>query len=226
MRTQTRLKLDTGGTVEEFCRLHPLATPAGTAVIERLVGLNDRGGSLAQQHRFGTLGVKSSVIEKANIRRLIRLDLESLHRLATTAATAQPEIGIRFSLPYATVNHQVFLATARSALAQAQGAVDVLLGYAMPEDLLARIAENLGRYERAVSVKDNSRAAHVGARAELDEVADDIMEVVRHLDALYSLKYRDNPELQAAWKSARNVPWPISAPPASTTPDSSAAPAA
>ncbi len=224
MRTQTRLKLDTGGTVEEFCRLHPLDTSAGTSVVERLVGLNDRGGTLAQQHRFGTLGVKSSVIEKANIRRLIRLDLESLHRLATTAATAQPEIGIRFSLPYATVSHQVFLATARSALAQAQGAVDVLLGYAMPEDLLARIAENLGRYERAVSVKDNSRAAHVGARAELDEVADDIMEVVRHLDALYSLKYRDNPELQAAWKSARNVPWPISAPPA--TSNAGAAPAA
>jgi hypothetical protein len=40
----------------------------------------------------------------------------------------------------------------------------------------------------------------------------DIMEVVRNLDALHRIRFRDDPELKAAWKSARNVAWRVPEP--------------
>ena len=219
MKTQTRLKLDTGGAVEELCRLHPDDNPAGKALAERLFVLNDRAGILAQQQRAGTLEVKAIVVEKANIRRAIRLDLEALHRITDAASIAEPEVAVRFALPGKSVNHQAFLATTRAALAQAQASKALLVGYGMPENLLDGIAEGIVQYERAMTGKANARGVHVGASADLDEVADDIMEVVRHLDAINSVRFRDNAELLAAWKSARNVPWPSTREPAPPPPN-------
>lgn len=184
MKRHTRLKLDTGETVEGFGLLHPHDNPAGKALTERLVALNDRADALGQQQRSGKLGVKSSVVQKPMIRREIRLDLEALHRITTAAAISQPEVAVRFTLPGRNVNHQAFLAATMVALSEAQSGKALLLGYGMPEDLLDRLGEAVGRYENAVNGKVNARARQVGASADLEAVADDIMEVVRHLDAL------------------------------------------
>jgi hypothetical protein len=226
MRKRTRIKLDTGNSAEAFCRTNPLDDPAGIAVAERLFLLNDRAGILAQQQQAGRKGVSASVVERTGIRRSIRSDMEKLHQIATAAAAGQPDFAIRLAPPLFNANHQAFLASARATLEAARAAETTLRGFAMPQDLLPRIATDLERYEKAVTGKDDARARQVGARADLDEVANDIVGVVRHLDALYSLKYRDNSELLAAWKSARNVPWPAGSSPTPTTPRPDIAPAA
>jgi hypothetical protein len=96
------------------------------------------------------------------------------------------------------------------ALTTAQNHKELLQGYGLPEGMLERIAEAVDRYEVAVTGKSNALASRVGATADLDAVVEDIMEVVRHVNALNSLRFRDDPEKLAAWKSARNVPWPTS----------------
>jgi hypothetical protein len=60
-----------------------------------------------------------------------------------------------------------------------------------------------------VNEKHNGRAAHVGARAELDAVTSEIMLDVRQLDALNRFFFRNDAEALGAWKSARNVAWPL-----------------
>jgi len=53
------------------------------------------------------------------------------------------------------------------------------------------------------------RRDHVGARADLTAVADEIMEVVRLLDGLNRARFASTPDLLAAWDSARNVEGPF-----------------
>jgi hypothetical protein len=49
------------------------------------------------------------------------------------------------------------------------------------------------------------RLAHVGASAELDTVADEIVQVVNVMDGLNRFRFTHEPELLAAWESASNV---------------------
>jgi len=53
------------------------------------------------------------------------------------------------------------------------------------------------------------RAAHVGAHAELGAVTDEIMLIIRQIDALTRFSFRRDAESLAAWKSARDVAWPL-----------------
>ena len=55
--------------------------------------------------------------------------------------------------------------------------------------------------------------AHVGARADLEAVTEDLMELVALLDGLNRYRFRNNAELTAAWESARNVVGPSQAKP-------------
>lgn len=64
-------------------------------------------------------------------------------------------------------------------------------------------------FVQALNEKHNGRAAHVGARAELEAVTSQIMLDVRQLDALNRFFFRNDAESLAAWKSARDVAWPL-----------------
>ena len=78
----------------------------------------------------------------------------------------------------------------------------------MPEGFLDELNAALDRYEQSLNQQHAGRAAHVGARAELEAVTSDIMLIVRQLDALNRFRFRSDAESLAAWKSARDVAWP------------------
>ena len=78
----------------------------------------------------------------------------------------------------------------------------------MPEGFLDQLNATLDRYEQALNQQHAGRAAHVGARAELEAVTSDIMLIIRQLDALNRFRFRSDAESLAAWKSARDVAWP------------------
>jgi hypothetical protein len=52
---------------------------------------------------------------------------------------------------------------------------------------------------------DRGRWSHVGASAELDEVGDEVVRVVKALDALNLFRFVHDSELLASWKSVSNV---------------------
>jgi hypothetical protein len=54
-----------------------------------------------------------------------------------------------------------------------------------------------------------STQSHVGANAEIDKVRHDMLLVLRHLDALQRVRFADNTELFAAWRSAREPHGPV-----------------
>lgn len=218
MNKQTRIKLDTGTSVEAFSLLHPSDHEVAKGLVQQLVQLNGRASALARQQRAGLQEVNISVAAKAGIRRDIARDLSTVHRISSIAGIGDPAADVRFRIPNRNVSHKVFLTAAHVIVDKAVAAKEQLLSYGMPDTLLERLGVNIARYEAAVNEKAQARASHVGATAELDTVADGIMETVRHLDVLNELRFRDDGELLAAWKSARNVPWPAASEPASPAP--------
>lgn len=170
-------------------------------------GLVARATALAEQQRSGQLATEASVVSKTEFRRRIRADLESLRDIADAAALRQPEIPVRLQLPESQVNETVFLATSRVAVAEATANKELLLTYGRPDTMLDRLTQALDQYEVAATSKHVGITIRVGASADLIAVTGEIMEAVRHVGALNRLRFRDNAELLAAWKSARNVRW-------------------
>ena len=85
---------------------------------------------------------------------------------------------------------------------------ELLIRYGIPETFLEDLGASLDRFEEALNQKRNGRAAHVGARAELEAVTAEVMLIVRQLDALNRFRFRSNAESLAGWKSARDIAWP------------------
>ena len=74
---------------------------------------------------------------------------------------------------------------------------------------------------------DNAgRRAHTGARAELGELAKELMRLLQQLDGIVMYRSRDKPALLGAWHSARNIAWPLNEPVKPEAPAKGAKPAA
>ncbi|MDH5282996.1 MAG: hypothetical protein OEW80_03830 [Gemmatimonadota bacterium] len=207
MRTSIRLKLDMAGRAVEFVRAHPDDNPATTVVATRLTGLTARASQLLQQQRTPQLAVASSVSLKADLRDTLEEYFVSLVGIARAAAEDNPDISVHRRIPRRRTNEATFLTTARVAVAEAAGLKAVLEPYGFTDALLEAMNGDLDAYEAAISRQRNAAAAQVGAGAELRAVVEDVMGVVRNLDALYRVRFRDDADLRAAWKSARNVAW-------------------
>jgi hypothetical protein len=63
----------------------------------------------------------------------------------------------------------------------------------------------LEQFDRAVERGTAGRRAHVGARAELEAIADEMGQVVRLMDGSNRFRFASDPESLAAWESASNT---------------------
>lgn len=209
MRKEVLRTYDAAGRVVVYCHEHPDPNPVTGAAVATLETLTGRMGGLLEQYQSGLTGADMSVQGKARIRSGIRDDLADLQRFADVAAQRQPEIAPVFSLPHSHLNQKSFLATSRSILALATANRELLLTYGMPEGLLERIAQGLNQYESVEVKKAVSTQSHVGASAEIEKVRHEMLLVLKHLDALQRVRFAENAEMLAAWRSARDPHGPI-----------------
>ena len=113
-------------------------------------------------------------------------------------------------MPRRGISHQSFLPAARAMAAEAAIRRELLIGEGLPENFLELLNAALDSYADAVSERDMGRASHVGARADLKVVTRDMMLLVRRLDSINRYRFRDDPELLAAWMSVKDITWPSS----------------
>ena len=210
MNYSIRRKLDMAGRVRDFCRTHPAAGNAGyTAAVARLEELVERAQALAQQHVSGQLTVTGAVVNTGQLRREVRDMIALVAGLARAAAREDPDLGVAIERIPITANHQEFLVKARVAEANATASRDLLVRYGMPENVPAELKTLLDGFELVINQKHAGRASHVGARADLTAVGNEIMRVVNQLDALNRFLLRNDAESLAAWKSSRDIAWPL-----------------
>jgi hypothetical protein len=209
MNVEIRRKLDMARRVRDFCRTREAPTPGYAAAVTRLEERLSRAEALAKQEVAGKLAVAGAVANKEQLRHEIQQTMALLAGLAEAAAREAPDLAAGVARPLAQLGHQAFLTRARVAADTASAHQELLVRYGMPESFLTDLGTALDRFEQALNEKHNGRAAHVGARAELEAVTAEIMLLVKQLDALNRFHFRKDAESLAAWKSARDVVWPL-----------------
>jgi len=208
MNYSIRRKLDMAGRARDFCRTHPDQNPGYTAAVARLEERLARAEALARQEVAGRQTAAGAVVNKEQLRVDIHKTIALLAGLAGPASREERELAVGIIRPDLNGSHQAFLTRSRVAAATGSTHQELLTRFGMPDGFLDELNAALDRYEQALNQQHAGRAAHVGARAELEAVTSDIMLIVRQLDALNRFRFRKDAESLAAWKSARDVAWP------------------
>ena len=93
-------------------------------------------------------------------------------------------------------------------LEQGQAQRELLAKHELADRLLEDLAAAVDQFDASVAETNEGRRGHVGARAELDAVSDEVMQLVEMLDGLNRYRFGREAELLAAWERARHVVGP------------------
>ena len=190
----------------DFSRRYPDEGPGYATTLTRLEEALARTDVLADQQHTGRAEVRVATAEKRRIRDLLRRGhLAHLARVAKLAEAEEPGLSLKFRLTLTHGTDLSFRAAARGMLAEAESRKELFIKYGLSSTVLDGLAAALTEFDQAVARGTEGRRAHVGASADLDVVAHEIVQVVRVMDALNQIRFASDGELLPAWESAANV---------------------
>jgi hypothetical protein len=205
MNIKARRKLEMGARALEFSRKHPDASPGYAAALARLEDRLNRAAQLEAQQREGILLSRAANARKKELRRdLTQGLLGHLVSVAQAASAEAPELAQKFTLP-TTQSYGAFRAAARGIEAEAQSQKELLVKHGLSETGLQAFTQSLNEFDAMVKQGSESRIAHVGASFELNEVANEVVQVVKVMNGLNHFRFARDGELQASWQTASNV---------------------
>lgn len=206
MNKAVRRRLEMAMRARDFSRAHPSADANYAPVLARLEDRVTRLQTLAKQQQGGFLARRSSAERRRGLRR--RLQHELLRHLVTVAQVAaeeEPALAEKFRLPATNGPNETFRSLARGMLEQGQAQRELLVRHGLADRLLEDLSEAVDQFDASVAETNQGRRDHVGARAEMDAVSDEVMRLVELLDGLNRYRFVGQAELLAAWGSARRV---------------------
>lgn len=215
MERESRKRVDMTRRAYGFNLQHPSQATGYTGTMARLGDRLLRWDELSTQQERATAEAVSATLLKQALRLEIEEDhLRHLCRAARSLVPPDPELVARFRMPGKRLNKEAFVAATRAILALAKDRAALFVAEGMPESFAEDLEGLLARYLAACDEKARADAARVGAVAEQPVVAKEMMALVRRLDGINRKRWQKNPELLAAWRSARDVTWPQPKPPA------------
>jgi hypothetical protein len=210
MKARTRRTIEMGSRALAFSIAHPDASPGYATTLARLEERLARARQLVTLQRDGIAQVRAATVIKRELRRKMRrTQLMHLVRVAEGATKGMPELAQKFVLSPEQTPYLEFQASARAMAAEAQTQKELLVQHGLADTLLDSLMKNLDQFDRAVQQGTEARRAHVGASAELDIIADEILHLVKVMDALNRYRFGDIAEVLAEWESASNVFGPV-----------------
>jgi hypothetical protein len=206
MKAKTRRKLEMGARALIFSRLHPDPSPGSVEALARLEDYLARATHLEGQQREGMLDVHSATARKRDLSRLMRrAHLAHLRYVARIAERDLPELEQLFRLKRGTIPYRTFRTAARSMADEAVSRKDVLIRHGLADTVLESLSQALDEFDQVVEQGNRGRLAHVGASADLDLVADEVVLTVKVMNGLNHSRFAHQPELLAAWRSVSHV---------------------
>jgi hypothetical protein len=100
-----------------------------------------------------------------------------------------PELAQKFVLPERGSSYLAFRTTARTLAAEAVSRKEVLVRHGLVEKVLDDLLQALARFDQAIEQGTDGRGAHVGARAELETLAEEIVEPVKAMDGVNRFRF-------------------------------------
>ena len=218
MNAKTRRKLEMGARALDFSRAHPDGSPGYAAALARLEDRLARADHLATQQRDGILEVRTATARKRDLRRTMKqAHLGHLASVAEVASREVPELAQKFVLPRRANTYLAFRTAARGMEAEAESRKELLVKHGLAESVLQGLGQALSEFDAVVEQGSQGRLAHVGASAELDTVADEVVQVVKVMDGLNRFRFANDPESLAGWESSSNAFGPLRPGAAKTT---------
>jgi hypothetical protein len=206
MDANSRRKLGMAANAATFSRNYPNESPGYEAALSGVEKNLARAEEAAAEQRSGLLGVHANAVTKRETRRTIReAHLAHIAQVARSARREAPEVPQKFVFRPGTSTHVAFQTTARAFLTEAETHRELLVRHGLVESVLTELRQSLDRFDAAMVAGAEARATHVRASAEIRRLADEVVQGVRVLDGFNRLRFRDAPEVLAAWRSVSNV---------------------
>jgi hypothetical protein len=192
--------------VLNFSRAHPDASPGYAAALSRLEQSLTEAEQLTGRQRDGINEARAATMRKRDLRRTMRrTHLVHLARVAEAAAKEVPDLAQKFVLAREAVPYLAFRTAARGMSAEAQNRKEVLVKHGLLDSVLESLALALDQFDLVVEQGTNGRRTHVGASAELDTVAEELVQVVRLMDGLNRYRFANDSDSLAEWESTSNT---------------------
>lgn len=212
MRAITRIRLTALGGAASFLKGHPDPNPSGNALNGEFDNLVTRATTLAQAHYAHQATAASAAARKVELRDTLRDHMGVLLDIGKAVAKTVPAVTVPHKAVRTRTSDVVFLATARVAVAEAVTYRPAFIKAGMVEDLPEKVSALLDEFDAEMRRRQDAVAAQVGAGAELESVTREAIAMLRHLDSLNRLRFRENADLAAAWKSVRKIPYTTATP--------------
>jgi len=206
MNAKTRRKLEMGSRALEFSRAHLDESSGYHAAVAQLEEQLQHSTELAARQLEGFVEVRAASARKVELTQAMRRQqLVHLARVARRAAKEAPDLAQKFVLPRDPAPYLPFKTMTGNMVAEAQRQKELLIKHGLVERVLDSLTASLQEFDAVTEQGAAGRRVHVGASAELDVVADEVVQIVKVIDGLNRFRFAQDPELLAAWKSASNV---------------------
>jgi hypothetical protein len=210
MKARTRRRIEMGARVLGFSVAHPDSSPGYATTLASLEQRLARAHQLMDQQRSGFAEVRNATFQKEELRRIVsRTQLRHLARVAQGAAKEAPDLRQKFIPRPEHTPYLEFQASARAMLAEAQNQKELLVKHGLADTVLDSLVKSLDQFDRMVEQGTEARRAHVSASAELEVIGDEIVHLVKVMDALNRFRFGEAFEVLAEWESASNVFGPV-----------------
>jgi hypothetical protein len=208
MRDSIRNIQEMGQSVRQFALAHGDQFAANSRATDLFTRLNTALASLDQHATAQTSGQHSaqqSTTTKADARRELRADIDAIAETARSMSIETPGLADKFRIPRGGLSDQELLTLARAFLADAAPYKTDFIANEMPADFLEDLQADITAFESSGSGQKVGKQTHVSATDGLSEAADELLNLVKQLNAPIRNKFRDQPTILAAWESAQHT---------------------
>ncbi len=202
--------LVTAGKVLDFCRAHTLDVPAVKDLTDRLAALVARAQALGQSVEQGVSLREWANAQKETMDRQIRYYLlRPVAIFADVIYKHDPVRAAQFSVPRrGSGKKATFLVRARTVLGNLNDNLGAFLAAGLSPALPAALTKALDDFA-ALPETSNSGDRSAGlARKGLGDVGEEIMDILKELDAVHRVHLQADATLFKQWREARTIPWP------------------
>ena len=207
MNTPVRNKLEMAARVRTFSRTHASTEPTYTTVLGRLEERLSEAEAIATRQHEARVAARGARNRRKELRRIVHFQLlKYLVAVGNVAGKTRGELATQFRLPSVSANNQAFLTSVKALVAAAEQQRDVLVAAGMAPALLEELQQMLAAFETASEEARAKKLSHIGARADLDQIAGTLMDELRVLDGINRWRFAKDPEVMAEWVAARHLP--------------------
>lgn len=199
--------------VRDLLVANPLGYPEGDEVVAQLVKRVERVDALLTQKETGEQASRTSTAYRQELRRAIsRVTLRHVLKVAKLLAPTHPDVAAGIRRPPPGKSEESFLARVKAITQEVDAHKDLFLGTGLSAEGFDELKQQVSAYEQSMANARAARRDHTGAQTETRAQLRQLMQVVQMLDGMVGLRFRDKPDLLGAWRSARNVAWPVAEP--------------